>query len=104
MAKLHYIFTLFSLNSISSCAIIYITFNGGDIMSKLSAKMPDGRMIYGAAAQQHIIKEDGGWYEHHRKFTERVINTVIKEYQKELTKKAFTVVNGKRKTSHYFLW
>ena len=63
----------------------------------LSSKMPDGRRIYGAAAQQHIIKEDGGWDEHHRKFAERVVNTVMKEYNKELSKKNFNVIKGKRK-------
>ena len=56
-------------------------------MSKLSTKMPDGRMIYGAAAQQHIIKENGGWDEHHRKFAERVIDTVMKEFTKENSKR-----------------
>ena len=66
-------------------------------MSKLSARMPDGRMIYGAAAQQHIIKEDGGWDEHHRKFAERVVTTVMQEYDKELSKKKFNVIKGKRK-------
>lgn len=64
---------------------------------KLSARMPDGRMIYGAAAQQHIIKEDGGWDEHHRKFASLVIDTVMKEYDKELNKKKFNVIKGKKK-------
>ena len=65
-------------------------------MSKLSTKMPDGRMIYGAAAQQHIIKENGGWDEHHWKFAERVIDTVMKEFTKENSKRKFSVVDGKR--------
>lgn len=66
-------------------------------MSKLSTRMPDGRMIYGTAAQQHIIKEDGGWDEHHRKFAERVANIAVREYNKDLIKENFTVVNGKKK-------
>ena len=66
-------------------------------MLKLSTRMPDGRMIYGAAAQQHIIKEDGGWDEHHRKFAERVANIAVREYNKDLIKENFTVVNGKKK-------
>lgn len=45
----------------------------------LSAKMPDGRMVYGGAAQQHIIKEDGGWKEHHRKFAEYVANIAVEK-------------------------
>ena len=44
----------------------------------LSSKMPDGRTIYGAAAQQHIIKDNGGWEEHHSKFAKFVVDTVIK--------------------------
>lgn len=58
----------------------------------LSAKMPDGRMVYGGAAQQHIIKEDGGWKEHHRKFAEYVANIAVEKYDKELSKKNFNVV------------
>ncbi len=64
----------------------------------LSSRMPDGRMIYGAAAQQHIIKEDGGWDEHHRKFAERVANIAVREYTKDLTKQNFSVIKGKKKT------
>lgn len=70
---------------------------------KLSTRMPDGRMVYGSAAQQHIIKEDGVWDEHHRKFAERVINNVMKKYDRELTKRNMTVVKGK-KTSYHILW
>lgn len=66
-------------------------------MSKLSAKMPDGRIIYGAAAQQHIIKEDGGWNEHHRKFAERVADIAVKEYERENFAKTFSVINGNKK-------
>lgn len=67
------------------------------ILMSLSSKMPDGRTIYGAAAQQHIIKEDGGWDEHHRKFAERVADIAVREYNKDLSKQNFTVVKGKKK-------
>ena len=63
----------------------------------LSSKMPDGSMIYGAAAQQHIMKEAGGWDEHHRKFAERVADIAVREYNKDLSKQNFTVVKGKKK-------
>lgn len=62
----------------------------------LSTKMPDGRIIYGAAAQQHIIKEDGGWDAHHQKFAERVAKIAVREYGKDLTKESFKVVKGKK--------
>lgn len=85
------IFSPFHFTFMSMCAI---TFNGGDNMSKLSARMPDGRMIYGAAAQQHIIKEDGGWDEHHRKFAERVADIALKELNNDLCRKNFKVLRG----------
>ena len=65
-------------------------------MSRLSAKMPDGRTIYGAAAQQHIIKEDGGWDEHHRKFAVRVADIAMRELEKENRSRNFTVIDGKK--------
>lgn len=64
----------------------------------LQARMPDGRLISGAAAQQHIIKEDGGWDEHHRKFAQRVVDNVMREYNRELTHNAFQVIDGNKKT------
>ena len=63
---------------------------------KLTAKMPDGRTVYGGAAQLHIIKDDGGWDEHHRKFAARVIDTVMKEYDKELAKRNLSILKGKK--------
>lgn len=66
-------------------------------MPGLSAKMSDGRMVYGAAAQQHIIKEDGGWDEHHRKFAKLVVDVAMREYDKKLSKKKFDLVKGKKK-------
>lgn len=65
-------------------------------MSRLSAKTPDGRTIYGAAAQQHIIKDDGGWDEHHRKFAERVADIAMRELEKENRARNFTVIDGKK--------
>ena len=70
-------------------------------MSRLSAKMPDGRTIYGAAAQQHIIKEAQvprakGWDEHHRKFAERVADIAMRELEKENRARNFTVIDGKK--------
>lgn len=53
--------------------------------------------LFGAAAQQHIIKMDGGWDLHHRKFAERVVNTVMEEYNKELKKLKFSVLTGKKR-------
>ncbi|ERI98210.1 hypothetical protein HMPREF1547_00119 [Blautia sp. KLE 1732] len=58
--------------------------------------MPDGRTIYGAAAQQHIIKDDGGWDEHHRKFAERVADIAMRELEKENRARNFTVIDGKK--------
>ena len=52
--------------------------------------------IYGAAAQQHIIKEDGGWDEHHRKFAERVADIAMRELEKENRARNFTVIDGKK--------
>lgn len=63
---------------------------------KLTAKMPDGRTIYGAAAQQHIIKENGGWDEHHRKFAEIVIDNAMREFEKLNRKQNFRILKGKK--------
>lgn len=63
---------------------------------KLVSRMPDGRLIYGAAAQQHIIKEDGGWDEHHKKFANEVINQVMDKMYKENNRKIFTVVDNRK--------
>ena len=60
------------------------------------SRLPDGRTIYGAAAQQHIIKEDGGWDEHHRKFAERVADIAMRELEKENRARNFTVIDGKK--------
>lgn len=64
---------------------------------KLVSRMPDGRLIYGAAAQQHIIKEDGGWDEHHKKFAKTVIDSVMDKMYEEQRKSVFTVINGYKK-------
>lgn len=61
-----------------------------------SSKMSDGRIVYGAAAQQHIIKMDGGWDEHHRKFAEKVANIAVKEYSKELSEQSVSIVQPKQ--------
>ncbi|MCH1619121.1 hypothetical protein M0P28_04765 [Streptococcus pasteurianus] len=53
--------------------------------------------LFGAAAQQHIIKMEGRCDLHHRKFAERVINTVMDEYNKELKKIKFFVLTGKKR-------
>lgn len=61
-----------------------------------SSKMPDGRTVYGSAAQQHIIKMNGGWDEHHRKFAEKVADIALKEYSKELSKQSVSIVQPKQ--------
>ncbi|MFJ7979152.1 hypothetical protein ACIQ1D_02420 [Lysinibacillus xylanilyticus] len=43
-----------------------------------------GKQVSGAAAQQMIIKHNGGWEEHHQKFAERVAEETTIQYLKEL--------------------
>lgn len=62
----------------------------------LRARMPDGRWIYGAAAQQHKIKEDGGWDAHHQKFAEHVAKIAVREYNKDLTKQNLIIMDYKK--------
>jgi hypothetical protein len=33
----------------------------------------NGKRVSGAAAQQHAIKQNGGWQEHHEKFGESIL-------------------------------
>lgn len=42
----------------------------------------NGKWVYGAPAQQHIIKKNGGWDSHHQ----RIIENAIKEFAKEQVK------------------
>lgn len=44
-------------------------------MTKLR-RFVNGKWVYGAAAQQNIIKSNGGWDEHHKK----VISNAITEF------------------------
>ncbi|PYE51442.1 hypothetical protein HUB98_05490 [Paenibacillus barcinonensis] len=39
----------------------------------------NGKWVHGGAAQQHIIKKNGGWDQHH----EELIETAIKDFAKE---------------------
>lgn len=43
-----------------------------------------GKVVSGAAAQQMIIKHDGGWDEHHRKFAVKVAEETTIQYLNEL--------------------
>ena len=72
-------------------SIIYIAFD------KIRQKISYLLIIYGATAQQHIIKMDDRCDLHHRKFAERVVNTVMDEYNKELKKIKLFVLTGKKR-------
>ncbi len=39
----------------------------------------DGKKVCGAAAEQHIIKQNGGWDPHHEKFAEETQEIMFKE-------------------------
>lgn len=43
----------------------------------------DGKKVYGAAAEQHIIKQNGGWDAHHEKFAEETQEIMFKELAKK---------------------
>lgn len=50
----------------------------------VSCVYTDGRRLFGAAAQQHIIKRDGGWDNHHKKFAMEVINDFVEQHIHEM--------------------
>ena len=43
----------------------------------------DGKKVCGAAAEQHIIKQNGGWDPHHEKFAEETQEIMFKELAKK---------------------
>lgn len=46
----------------------------------------NGKWIYGAAAQQNIIKSNGGWDEHHKKIIQNAITEFAEKHVEELNK------------------
>ncbi|HFJ9368466.1 MULTISPECIES: hypothetical protein [Bacillus cereus group] len=51
-----------------------------------------GKWIAGAAAQQHIIRKNGGWEAHHEKFANRVTKIVLEEMESEYRKPKLRIV------------
>lgn len=44
-------------------------------------KVWDGKKwLYGAAAQQHIIRKNGGWDAHHEKFGSELLSEFVKTF------------------------
>lgn len=43
-----------------------------------------GKQVSGAAAQQMIIKHDGGWEAHHQKFADAIVQEMASSYLNQL--------------------
>ncbi|MEC1177286.1 hypothetical protein P9B03_02215 [Metasolibacillus meyeri] len=52
-------------------------------MTKLR-RFVNGKWIYGAAAQQNIIKSNGGWNEHHKKIIQNAIAEFAENHVEKL--------------------
>ncbi|WP_099364479.1 hypothetical protein [Fredinandcohnia onubensis] len=42
-----------------------------------------GKRVSGGAAQLMIIKHNGGWEKHHQKYTEKVTETILKDFEND---------------------
>jgi hypothetical protein len=40
----------------------------------------NGKKVSGAAAQQHTIKQNGGWHPHHEKFGESILKKFVSQF------------------------